>query len=161
MKKGIKHLIQCHCILPQFRKRAEPLFHKFVVFSILDEFDNIEPKIAQCNNCDILHKVFDVCKSELLIGRDETNSITSIDELKLQIPESFVRILEDNKCDLSTWENLKFILDHEQWGENLTLSRETLGESTHIKVLLIDALDSFKIESHLRKDEITGEYLLR
>ena len=112
MKTGVKHLVQCHCILPQFRKRDNPLFHKFIVFSILDELDCIEPKIVQCNNCGILHQVIDICKTEILIGKEEATSLISIDELKLQIPSKFIKVLEENKCDLSIWENLKFILDY-------------------------------------------------
>ena len=63
--QGFKHLVQCHCILPQYRKMKDPVFHKFVVFSTIDKKDNVEPKNVQCNNCGVIHKVFDICKSEI------------------------------------------------------------------------------------------------
>ena len=158
MKRGTKHLIPCHCILPQYRNKNPPIFHKFVVFSVIDSFGSIESKIVQCNNCNVLHKVIDICRSEILLGKDESIAILSIDDLRRQIPDSFASILEENKCDLPTWENLKFILDEEMWGENLVLSRENLGDSTHFKIMNILSKNDFKIEVHLRKDEIEGEY---
>ena len=30
---GVKHLIECHCILPQFKKKQPPIYHKFTVYS--------------------------------------------------------------------------------------------------------------------------------
>ena len=36
---GIKHLIECHCMLPQYRNKKDRQYHKFVVFSIIDNAD--------------------------------------------------------------------------------------------------------------------------
>ena len=79
---GIKHLIECHCILPQYRGRKETVFHKFVVFSIVDASDTCIPKYVQCNNCSAVHKVYDICKSEIIPGRDELKTVVSIEEVK-------------------------------------------------------------------------------
>ena len=35
--EGVKHLIQCHCVLPQYRNANPPMFHKFVTFSVVDD----------------------------------------------------------------------------------------------------------------------------
>ena len=80
--KGVKHLIQCHCILPQYKNSPEPIFHKFVVFSEIDEEDNFVTKLAQCNNCGVIHKVVDACKSEIVRGMEESSAILTIPEIK-------------------------------------------------------------------------------
>ena len=49
---GTKHLIQCHCVLPQFRKMDNPIFHKFVVYSRFSEESIVEERLVKCNNCD-------------------------------------------------------------------------------------------------------------
>ena len=41
---GIKHLIQCHCILPQYRNIDDPIFHKFIVFSKMDSNGDLIPR---------------------------------------------------------------------------------------------------------------------
>ena len=85
MNAGIKHLVSCHCVLPQFRKMKNPIFHKFVVFSKLEN-DNVVPKIAKCNNCGVLHKVIDICKSEFIHGHeDSVRSIVQVDYIKLPL----------------------------------------------------------------------------
>ena len=61
--EGVRHLIECHCTLPQYRNANPPVYHKFVVFSVLDE-DAIQKKLVQCNNCGIIHKVVDLCKKK-------------------------------------------------------------------------------------------------
>ena len=43
-----------------------PLFHKFTVFSEFDSEGEIIPKIAKCNNCGVIHKVIDFCRSEII-----------------------------------------------------------------------------------------------
>ena len=75
--KGTKHLIQCHCLLPQYRNKPDPVFHKFPVFSVIDESDTVILKYAECNNCGAAHKVYDICKSEILTGRDEARGCLS------------------------------------------------------------------------------------
>ena len=40
------------------------------------------------------------------------------------------------------------------------ISRDTLGDSSQIKVLKISDHDNFKIETHLRQEEVTGEYTI-
>jgi len=63
MKRGMKHLIECHCILSQYRDRQDAIYHKFIVFSEVDEGDTVIPKFVNCNNCGICHNVIDLCKS--------------------------------------------------------------------------------------------------
>ena len=91
---GIKHLIECHCILPQYRGSENPVFHKFIVFSVVDTSDTCVPKFVQCNNCGVVHKVYDICKSEIISGRDELKSVASISEIKIGINSDIRHLLD-------------------------------------------------------------------
>ena len=144
MKTAARHLIQCHCILPQYRKRTDPVFHKFVVFSIIDN-DKVEEKIAQCPNCNVVHNIVDLCKSEIVEGKDETSSIVDIDDLKISLPEKLINILESYSVDLPTWEHASFILEEKMWNERIKLTSDETNEKSISKFLLFLATDSFKI----------------
>ena len=89
---GLKHLIQCHCILPQYKNRKEPVFHKFPVFSIIDNSDTVIVKYAECNNCGAAHKVYDICKSEILTGRDEVRSQLTREDFKFSLFDPTVNL---------------------------------------------------------------------
>ena len=150
--RGIKHLIECHCMLPQYRKTKDPLFHKFVVFSKIDDSDTVEEKIAQCNNCGIIHKVYDICKSEILGGKEESFSIVTISDLRESFSDRIVSVLENNNCDVSVWEHVDFILSNCLWNETVVLRRDIIEGKTHIKILKILDENRIKIENHIIKD---------
>ena len=59
--RGQKHLIECHCILPQYRRALNTVYHKFVVFSEIDDSDTVVPKFAQCNNCGVIGHLAGQC----------------------------------------------------------------------------------------------------
>lgn len=124
MKEGIKHLIECHCVLPQFRDRRDPVYHRFVVFSEIDDNDNVIVKYAQCNNCGVVHRVTDIAKSEIILGKDESVSIVSIDDIKLSLPSNVVSVLESYAVDLPTWEEVAYVLENQRWGSIVILSSE-------------------------------------
>ena len=50
MSDHIKHLIECQCVLNIFKNKTRPVFHKFKVFSQIDENDSIKEKYVICNN---------------------------------------------------------------------------------------------------------------
>ena len=56
-------------MLPQFRKSSEPVFHKFVCFSVIDEDDDLVQKFCECNNCGVVY------------NSEENISIMSIDDI--------------------------------------------------------------------------------
>ena len=95
-RQGIKHNVQCHCVLPQFRRRTDPPFHEFVVFSILDTSDVVEPKTVQCNNCGIVHRVIDICRSEIVSGREDCSFVTKAD-LSYMLPGQLKEFLNNYK----------------------------------------------------------------
>ena len=124
---GDKHLIQCHCVLPQFRKRPDPIFHKFVVFSNISESGDVMPKIVKCNNCGVLHKVTDFCKSEMIYGIDESFATMTIADLSRQIPDSIKEILETHRCDIATWEQVGDIIQNNEWGTSSVIAKDTIS----------------------------------
>ena len=85
MPGGVKHLVECHCILPQFKKSESIVFHKFTVYSKLTEKGDVIEKTVQCNNCNVIHKVSKLCNSRILAGRDEYSAGMSIEDLSVQL----------------------------------------------------------------------------
>ena len=152
---GIKHLIQCHCILPQYRKAEEPVFHKFVVFSIVDDSDTCVPKYVQCNNCGVVHKVIDLCKSELMTGKEELRSVTTIDEIRLTLPKDISSILDSYDIDLPTWENTQFIYLEKKWGHSVILTKDELDGEVQGKLLLFKDDGKYQIESFIAENQIS------
>lgn len=152
-KEGIRHLIECNCILPQYKKRKNPVWHKFPVFSIVDLKDKVLEKIAQCNNCGIVHKVTEIGVSEIT-KKENIKSIRTISDIKYGLPESFVGLLEQHKCDISTWEEIEFILEEERWGSFVVLSQEDVDLNIHGKMMIIKGPSFTKVESFSRQNYI-------
>jgi len=150
--QGIKHLIQCHCILPIMRNMPDPVFHSFVAFSVLDEKGEVIPKQAQCNNCGVIHSIVDLCKSEILKEEDNASIIT-VKDIEMMIPSELVNLLKNYNCDLATWEFAHFIISNDKWGERIVLSRETKDEKVRGKILTIDGRNNYKIESFEATDQ--------
>lgn len=150
---GTKHIVECHCVLPQYRSRKEPVYHKFMVFSIIDDSDTVIPKYAQCNNCGVVHKIYDICKSEILAGKDEIRTLCTIDDISLTIPEDIRGVLESYQVDLPIWEQVQFILRNKKWGEQILLSKEDLNDEIQGKMLVIDGLEQgqIRIEPFIQK----------
>lgn len=145
--QGIKHLVQCHCVLPQYKNAADPVFHKFVVFSIVDDSDTVQPKFAQCNNCGVVHKVVDICKSELT-SKEEARSIPSIEDIKFSITPELSRVLETYQCDIATWEQAEWIHLTKSWDQWITLARDEDGDGeVHGKRLIFLEDGRFRIEA--------------
>mgnify|MGYP001371190155 CR=1 FL=1 len=154
---GIKHLIQCHCILPQFRNKPDPLFHKFVVFSVVDDSDTVVPKYVQCNNCAVVHKVYDICKSEIVPGRDELSSVATIDDIKFTIKEDVRTILETYDADLPTWEHVQYIFKNKAWGTTVVLKRDMLEKETQGKILTVNGPTDISIETFITQNWMDKE----
>ena len=150
--RGIKHLIQCHCILPQYRKMKDPVFHKFPVFSVIDESDTVILKYAECNNCGAAHKVYDICKSEIMTGRDEVRSQLSIEDFKYSLPNDLYDLLGQYEKEMPDFEMAQFILDHQKWEEKIVLSREEMDDHVQGKVLRFLENGRFRIESYTHRD---------
>lgn len=153
--EGLQHLIQCHCILPQYRKRKDPIFHQFTVFSTLEN-DEVVEKNAQCPNCGVLHRVFDICKSEILIGKDETKTLAEIKDMRLLLPTALVDLLESYSCDINIWEQAVFIRQNKKWGEKIKLSSDSSETENSAKFLIFLDNESYKISTETSMSTIGG-----
>ena len=144
--QGLKHLVQCHCILPQYRKMKDPVFHKFVVFSTIDNNDNVEPKNVQCNNCGVIHKVFDICKSEILHSKEDLKTLISKKDIQMMLPNKLSEILDSYDVDLPTWEQAHFIIKNKLWNSQILISRDETDYEETGKVLKIINLNDLVID---------------
>lgn len=151
--EGVKHLIECHCVLPQYRKMENPIFHKFVVFSVIDD-DVVEPKFVQCNNCSIVHKITDICKSEIVAGLEFSNAVTRIDEVRESLPDQIASFLEKANADMATWENVAFLLENSLGGFEAPIAKEIVGGMTQVKMLSVDEKGKVKIKTVTRNDDL-------
>ena len=151
---GTKHLIQCHCMLPQFKKRDEPLFHKFVVYSKCDNDGEAIEKFSKCNNCGVIHKIIDFCKSELFYGSEDTLSLITVEDLRLTLPENIQIILVYLKCDISTWVQVAHHFVCDIFDTPIVIAKKRIAGSTQMKHLILLESGKIKIDVYLRRDEI-------
>jgi hypothetical protein len=154
MKTGQKHLVNCRCVLPQYKKLKDPPSHKFIVFSIIDEDGTVQQKYAQCNNCGLIHKIVDICQSEIQAGKEKMNSLIKIDEIKPSLHPSFVNILESNNVDIATWEAVQFIVENKQWGNFVVLTTDAEDGQIHGKYIRILGETFCKVESFSRSSGV-------
>lgn len=154
MSSGIKHLVSCHCILPQYRNSKDPVFHKFVVFSIIDESDTVVPKFTSCNNCGATHKVIDICKSEIMMGREDIATQVTKEDLKYSLPVSLYELLDSYNCPVADYEHAEFIINNSMWGSFIVLKREELEDYIQGKLVKFVSHDKFKVESFSEKREV-------
>jgi hypothetical protein len=145
---GTKHLIECRCILPTLKNKADPPLHKFIVFSLISDDDRVVEKIVNCNNCGVSHKVIDICQSEIIKNMELSKAAMTIEDVALMIPESVKSILHTYNKALPDYEHTKFIIEHERVGEFVVLSSETLDGKKAGKVLHYQGEGKFIIEPY-------------
>ena len=148
----IKHLVECQCTLRLFKNRSKQIYHKFAVFSLLEEDDSIKEKYVNCNNCDIVHRVYEVNKSEIKWGNEGLKSlVTTKDDIKFNLEsngfENLVNILELNKTDVSDWEYIDYLLENNLEG-HLVKEKTEVDNNISFKVLHIKN-NKYKIKTEL------------
>ncbi len=148
----VKHLIECHCVLPQYRNRQEPVYHKFPVFSILED-DALVEKIVRCNNCDAVHRVFDVCKSEIYIGDLDLSSIATAKEVLSEMPDALRESLAPLNLDICTLEHILWCIENEK-NEKIPLRRDTVKEKIFVKFISLKQGGKWKFETESHSLEI-------
>lgn len=152
----VKHLIDCHCILSIYKNRTKPIYHKFPVFSIIEE-DNVKEKYVLCNNCDIVHKITDVNFSEIKWGNDGLKSlVTTKEDIKFNLESlgmsRLVTILEVNNIDLSDWELVEYLIENNLEGK-IIIDKKEIDNSINYKYIEIKN-GKYKI-----KNDIVQRYL--
>ena len=152
MKRGVKHLVECHCILSQYKNKKDPVYHRFTVFSEVDEGDTVVPKLVNCNNCGISHKVIDLCKSIINTNREDSTSVRTVEDIRLSMPDDLVGVMDSYDCDLATWEHAEFIFRNGIWGNFIVLSRESIDEGSEGKVLRFESYGKYRIEPFIQRN---------
>ncbi len=143
--------------MPQFKNLVNPPAHQFVVFSVINDDDRVQVKFAQCNNCGVIHKVIDVCKSEILSSKEDMGSMLKIDDIKPGLPPNLSKILEINDADLPTWEAANFICENKQWGNFVVLTSDVEHGTRHGKYVQILGENLFKVNTFSREEIFKGE----
>lgn len=149
--------MSCRCVLPQFKGLSDPPKHQFLVFSVINDDDKVVSKHVQCNNCGLIHKVVDICKSNIIAGKEAMSSIVQIDEMRSSLPPNLVNILERNNVDITGWEQAQFILENKAWGDFVILAAEEESGSRHGKYVRIMSESFFKVENFSRDETIVPE----
>jgi len=132
-----------------------PPAHQFVVFSIIGDDDKVQVKFAQCNNCGILHKVTDICKSDIM-ARDVMTSLVTIDDIKPSIPEGLRVLLENNHADLATWEAVQYLFTSQTWGGFVVISSDTEDGIKQGKYVRVMGENLFRVEGFTRNEVVSG-----
>ena len=146
---GLKHLIECHCVLALFKSSQKIINHKFPVYSKIDLNGKVIPKIVKCNNCDSLHKVYDICKSEIKFGKDQTSVTVTREDLGYMLPDRLNDLLTKVDVDISVFEHALDIIEEERWGEHIVLKRDIIEEKHQIKLLEILSEEKYKITNEV------------
>tara|TARA_Y100001972_G_C7489314_1_gene248286 strand:+ start:37 stop:507 length:471 start_codon:yes stop_codon:yes gene_type:complete len=151
---GIKHLIECHCVLKIYKSNNNLINHKFPVYSKFDDNGKVIPKLVKCNNCESVHYVHDIFRSELKGGKDQTSITLTKDDIMLSLPERLSNVLVKLDCDISVWEHCLDIIEEERWNEFVVLRREIIDEQQQVKIIKIISENKFKIENKLINDTL-------
>lgn len=144
--QGFKHYVTCKCVHPSFKNKESPPDHMFVVFSVVDDSENFRSSYVQCDNCGIVHKVVEFCRSEIL-NEESSAAITSVDDVKLTIPDKLCKLLEKYRVDLATWQYVAWLLSEGKTGSGVVLDFEYVDNVKRGKFLKIIDSSNFAIES--------------
>lgn len=155
MLVGQKHYVNCRCILPQLKYMKDPPTHRFVTFSIIEEDGSVRPRYAQCNNCGVIHRVTDICTSEIVFSKENMSSIVTISDIEASLPNSLCVVLRGANADLSTYENAQFVYEQKRWGDTVILTSDLDGDIRSGKYVRILGEALFKVETFERR-EIVG-----
>lgn len=153
----VKHLIDCQCSLALFKNKTQPVYHKFPVFSLIDDNDSIEGKYVMCENCNIIHYVTEICKSEIKWGKESlVYLIKTKDDVKFNLlslkQERLVDLLERNQSHVSEWEMSEFFIENKDKSGILVLNKNEIDNNIVISLLEFNN-GSFKL-----KKEISQRY---
>jgi hypothetical protein len=126
-----------------------------MVFSVVRDDETVKIKYAQCNNCGTIHKVTDICVSEIISGKESMGSILGIDDIKSSLHRDLSGILERNNCELATWEHAQFIIENKNWGDFILLNQEEEDGTKQGKYVRIMGENFFKVETFSRNEVLT------
>jgi len=136
-------------MLPQYK--AQQICHKFVVFSVVDTDNNIQSKLVQCNNCDAIHNVKELCQSDIIDKQENLSGVSTIDDLKINLPQNIGDFLTKLNVELYVWEEINFIIKNKLWKSTVLLTSEGYDNYTCGKQMIINDIDDFEIKTYNEK----------
>ena len=154
MSSYIKHLIECQCMLNIFKNKTKPVYHKFKVFSEIDDNDEVKEKYVICNNCDIVHRITEVCKSEIKWGSENLKSmVTTKEDIKFNLEsknfQNIVLELEKNDVDLCEWEYIEHLIENNKEGQ-IILNKNEIDNNIVYNILYIKG-SNFSIKKEIQQ----------
>ena len=98
-------------------------------------------KYVLCNNCDALHEIQGVGKSEIKWGKDAyIGLVNTKDDIKFNLSnqgkDNIVEILERNNCDISVWESVEHTIEN-NLEENIVLDKKEIDNNIVYNCLYI------------------------
>lgn len=153
----VKHLIECQCVLSIFKNKSKPVYHKFPVFSLVDEKDRVTEKYVMCDNCGIIHNVSEISKSKIMWGKENLRSlIVTKEDVKFNLVSknlnSLVNLLEKNQSPVADWEAVEYFCESKKNGIIL-LNKEEIDDNIIIQFI------EFDNGSFFLKKEISQRYI--
>jgi len=134
----------------------DPVFHKFTVFTVIDDNDKAIPKFVHCNNCAVVHNITDICQSEIVTGREMSLSIMTKEDIRPCIPENIAKLLDTYECDIPVWEEVQFYYETDLPSIPIVLTREEFKGVMTGKILHMLGGAKIRIESFTR-DEVVED----
>jgi hypothetical protein len=154
----IKHFVECNCILQIFKHLPSPPFHQFPVFS---ELEGAQQKFvshfAICPNCNAVHKVLEVGHSK--IQRKETvPALKTKEDISANLPDKVAAVLEKNECDITVYQEVEFVFQHQLWGKPVVIYKEiqdgeTVGKSITLLGESLVKVDNFSFSNTIDLNE--------
>ncbi len=151
--KGQKHVVKCRCILPQFKNRKDPVFHEFVVFSEVVNGEFVE-SFAQCNNCGIVHRVIDFCKSEIMSSKENMRSLPTISDIEMSLPDDVTSLLKSCNANLATYQEMNHIIQNKIFDKKILLEKEEVEGFVVGKFVSMLPNGRFRVEPFNYQSEI-------
>ena len=152
-----KHLIECQCTLSIFKNKNTLIYHKIPVVSFYDDNEDLMEKYIICDNCGVVHRVYEIFKSEIKWGMENLKSLVNNKEDIIQNfiflgHEKIIELLEKEKAYLSDWEIAEYIIENEKSGTLVLHKKES--DNNIIYTLLEISNGKYRT-----KKEITQRYL--
>lgn len=152
-----KHLIECQCSLSIFKNKTKPVYHQIPVATFYDEKETALEKYIICDNCGVVHRVYEVFKSEIKWGMENLESLVNnkediIQNLIFLGHEKIIEILEKEKAFLADWEIVEYLLESEKSGNIVLQKKET---DNNIVYTILEISNG----KYRTKKEVTQRYL--
>ena len=145
MNESVCHLIECNCILPLYAKVERPVFHKFVVFSVILDEEFVE-KYVECNNCSAIHHVTNINTNTVMSDTSKYKALVCTkDDMKYALSSDILDFLTKNDCETYIWEKVSFLLEN-KIADSIIYNKQHIDNNVICNTLFLEEDGSFKIK---------------